>query len=549
MNRKLFIFFYFILIIVDANGGGIRIKPESLTFNGYKCGAVFAPNQKIQMQYIATDYSYSGAKDNYEYIVFEIENLQNKSKFNVLQLTREYVMRTFNDFSFQVDFTLPQAIGEYVINYSIVPLFSRYAIGLKTDNNTVALDKQAKDEVKYFMQLRRPLSRLCSIIVGSNINSKLAGPVIYLQLDNRIPTDVDVNKLTKEIKFTWSAKNVKPNMEIVYRYRLFPDEQWSDWQVDNYVQYFLITKGNHEFQVECRYLDGNLSKVTNVARYSFNLDNPFLGQPEGYYSYQNGDKISFIDKGEIKRSTTKPNEIINKVYDNSYALLIGIDSYADKAFPILPYVNRDIIAVNNCFSGMGFTIKKPAAKKRIEILTAIRNTILELKKNDRLIIYISSHGFLDPINQKPLIATQDCLLSQPINAISIYELRELIKGAAERSKHILLIIDCCASGVGVMDKAMGLTGMRSLATQKGSHILTAGMSDQNAKMYEKLQMSVFTYYLTKGLTSKSADYTKDGIITLSELLIYVQFNVANYTNSAQIPICGRITGYGEPIFY
>ena len=99
-----------------------------------------------------------------------------------------------------------------------------------------------------------------------------------------------------------------------------------------------------------------------------------------------------------------------------------------------------------------------------------------------------------------------------------------------------------------MDKAAGLTAVNTLATQRGSHIFTAGMSDQNARMYEDLKMSVFTYFLVNGLSSKAADYTKDGIITLSELLIYVQFNVATYTSSAQVPMSGRISGYGEMIF-
>jgi uncharacterized caspase-like protein len=75
------------------------------------------------------------------------------------------------------------------------------------------------------------------------------------------------------------------------------------------------------------------------------------------------------------------------------------------------------------------------------------------------------------------------------------------------------------------------------------------MADQTAIMDDRLKLSLFTYYLSDGLINKKADYTKDGIITLDELLVYVQYNVAKYTNSAQVPVCGRISGTGEIIFY
>jgi hypothetical protein len=39
-----------------------------------------------------------------------------------------------------------------------------------------------------------------------------------------------------------------------------------------------------------------------------------------------------------------------------------------------------------------------------------------------------------------------------------------------------------------------------------------------------------------------------GVITLSELLLYVQYEVARQTNSAQIPMMGRIMGDGEMLF-
>ena len=63
--------------------------------------------------------------------------------------------------------------------------------------------------------------------------------------------------------------------------------------------------------------------------------------------------------------------------------------------------------------------------------------------------------------------------------------------------------------------------------------------------------SLFTHFLIKGLSGK-ADYTNDGVITLSELLIYVRYEVtkkASLRGASQTPMLGRIEGEGEMIFF
>lgn len=528
-------------------GGGFSIERESVRFNGYKCEAVFPPGQLINMTYVARHYSFSGGHDNYEYIVFKITNQTTRKSLVLLQLARDYVDRSQTSLSFSINFKLPQAGGTYLVTYYKEPLFSPFAYGkFSADKSIQASETELRSIETYYRNVYN--TSLCAIKVYAGVSVTANSPTVYMQVNKKLPTAVKINEAEKEIEFSWNVINVNRTTGHQYRYRLYPDEEWSLWQTDKYVKYYLINKGVHDFQVECRYASNGKIMVTPVAQFSFTLEKTFLGTPEDMFEYKPGDEISFIDKGEIRQSTRNPKEITGRVYDKSTALLIGVDRYDDRNFGILPYVNNDINAVSNAFTRLGFTINNPAAKTRNDIMTAIRSNLQSMGKNDRLIIYISSHGFLDPLDSKPMIAAQDCNKAKGINAISIDEIKSLIKGTNMKGRHVLLILDCCTSGVGVMDKAAGLVAVRTLATQRGSHILTAGMADQNARMYEGLQMSVFTHYLVKGLSTKAADYTRDGIITLSELLIYVQFNVASYTGSAQVPMSGRIAGYGEIIF-
>lgn len=544
---RVFLFIIFCIHFCITYGGGFYIDRESVRFNGYPCEAVFPPGQRINMTYVARHYSFSGGSQNYEYIVFKIVNTTTKKSFTLLQLARDYIDKSSTTLKFSLNFQLPQTVGTYTVTYYKEPLFSPFAYGVLEPNNSIQLADRDLRQIEIFSRNVHNVS-LCAINVHAGVPIATNEPAIYLQVNKKLPSTVKMNDAEKEIEFAWSLSNVNRTNSHQYRYRLYPDEEWSLWQTDKYVKYYLINKGIHEFQVECRYLLDEKERVTPVAQFSFTLEKPFLGTPEDMFEYRPGDEIGFTDKGEIRQSTKKPKEIIGRLYDRSTALLIGVDSYDDPSFGILPYVRNDINAVSNTFTRMGFTIKNPTAKKKNDIMTAIRTNLVSMGKNDRLVIYISSHGFLDPFTSRPLIAAKDCNKRNGTDAIAIDEIKSLIQGSNMKGRHVLLILDCCTSGVGVMDKTAGLAAVRTLATRRGSHILTAGMADQNARMYEDLHMSVFTHYLVKGLSSKDADYTKDGVITLSELLIYVQYHVASYTGSAQIPMSGRINGYGEIIF-
>jgi hypothetical protein len=87
-------------------------------------------------------------------------------------------------------------------------------------------------------------------------------------------------------------------------------------------------------------------------------------------------------------------------------------------------------------------------------------------------------------------------------------------------------------------------------------MMTAGMVDQEAFDYRGV-MSVFTHFLVQGLSTKDADYTKDDVVTLTELLVFVQDKVSTYVaglkttgpeQRRQTPVLGKIGGAGEMIF-
>jgi hypothetical protein len=88
-----------------------------------------------------------------------------------------------------------------------------------------------------------------------------------------------------------------------------------------------------------------------------------------------------------------------------------------------------------------------------------------------------------------------------------------------------------------------------VARRTGFHILTAGMAEQEAFSNAEKTHSLFTQYFVDGILG-AADFADraDGYVSLSELVVFVRYNVAKATGGAQTPMLGRIGGYGEMLF-
>jgi hypothetical protein len=118
-------------------------------------------------------------------------------------------------------------------------------------------------------------------------------------------------------------------------------------------------------------------------------------------------------------------------------------------------------------------------------------------------------------------------------------------------QHLLVVLDACQAGLGLYSKSGARTPLETLIEYPGAHMMTAGLMEQEAHVDLQDGVSVFTEYLAKGLAG-AADWNHDKVITLSELLVYVQDNVAKHVsekfNESQVPVMGKVKGAGEMLF-
>ena len=249
----------------------------------------------------------------------------------------------------------------------------------------------------------------------------------------------------------------------------------------------------------------------------------------------------------------------DEIYDNSYALIIGIDKY-ENVQP-LNYAVKDAETIQdilvNTFDFPKNNVK--LLKNEEATLLNIKNSLSEIsssaRENDRVLIYFAGHGdtydlpeggemgYLLPIDGKKdnLFAT-----SIPMNDIKSIS-------SMSNSKHMLFLIDACYGGL----LTIGSRGINpttpnyidKITKDKGRQIITAGGRGEQVIEKSEWGHSAFTLNLKRGLKEGNADMDADGYITANELGLFLNKKVTIDSDNQQTPQYGRMTSQeGEFVF-
>ena len=247
------------------------------------------------------------------------------------------------------------------------------------------------------------------------------------------------------------------------------------------------------------------------------------------------------------------------IYDNSYALIIGIDKYENVSN--LDYAVKDANSITTLLKdNFNFPSKNIKTLLNDEATYSnVRNSLGEIstsaKENDRVLIFFAGHGqtmdlpdggemgYLLPVdgNKDNLFATS--ILMDDLKKIS----------SMSKAKHMLFLIDACYGGLA----ATGSRGLSSttpnyidkITNDKSRQIITAG--GRGEKVIEKAEWghSAFTMNLIRALENGKADLNDDGYITADELGLFLKEKVSIDSESQQTPQSRRFTSHeGEFVF-
>jgi len=230
------------------------------------------------------------------------------------------------------------------------------------------------------------------------------------------------------------------------------------------------------------------------------------------------------------------------LYDNSYALVIGVSKYVS-GWPELTGVKKDIEAVKKVLENHGFHVRVLEDPDRDGLDKAFRDFISQYGRDpdDRLLFYFAGHGYtvtlayggdmgyIVPADAPNPNVDLDGFKAKAISMETIQVYARLIE-----SKHALFLFDSCFSGqMFALSRAVP-ENISYKTARPVRQFITSGSAEEQVP-----DKSIFCQQFAEALDGE-ADVDKDGYVTGTELGEFLQKNVVNYTRGAQHPQYGKI---------
>ena len=342
---------------------------------------------------------------------------------------------------------------------------------------------------------------------------------------------------------------------------------WEKYQIKSSLNDFMMEysekEKNKEQQKLFDIIIGNLDSVMQLSNYDLLLSEMSKEQLITILQLSAEEKKNLSDNAKGKKLLNVKGDF----YDNSFAVIIGINEYTNTNSPKLEYAVSDAKAIKELLvNKLGFRdenirllIDSEATKESIRITL---NSVARLaKNNDRVLIYFSGHGqtitSVESNDMKIgyLIPVNGDLNAPIIDSISMDQILFLCQS---KSKHMLFLMDACYSGL-MAEGSKGLKKIEandveyisSVANVSARQIITAGSAEEQVWEDGKIQHGVFTLNVLNALNNWEADnYYEDGYITATELGEYLKKAVFDESDGTQTPQAERIrrSKRGEFIF-
>ena len=236
-------------------------------------------------------------------------------------------------------------------------------------------------------------------------------------------------------------------------------------------------------------------------------------------------------------------------YNNSFALVIGINSYSDPQFAPLGKAEEDARRFADLIMAAPFGFDVTTLLGKDATREAIETALFQLRAtmpDDRILVYFAGHGYtlVDEFSQETgYLAAADTVPQKDYTALDLDSVTGLTRHA--KAKHIAFIFDACFSG-----QALGLTRASSdvsagkFLERRAFQVISAGAGDQTVSDARSM-----TGVLIDALGQGIAD--EDGLVTLSEIGLYLQRTISADSGQTQIPQFGHLRGSqgGEFVFY
>ncbi len=245
----------------------------------------------------------------------------------------------------------------------------------------------------------------------------------------------------------------------------------------------------------------------------------------------------------------------NQFFANSYALVIGVNSYAHSKWPTLTYAVKDAEGFSQFLRSQGFTVIELFEKKatKAAIASAFEDQLIpRLTEKDRVVVFFAGHGDTRSSSNgadRGYLVPADGTDSYG-SLIPVTFLHDM-SSAMGVARHQLFILDSCFGGLAAMRAGTSTIDPRTpnyvfeVTRRRARQLLTAGGANQRVRDGGPQGHSYFTGQLLQALNEGTADTNGDGYITFSELSGYIQVAASLYN---QTPGTDFLEGHAQGDF-
>jgi len=244
---------------------------------------------------------------------------------------------------------------------------------------------------------------------------------------------------------------------------------------------------------------------------------------------------------EGKKVTDKlGKEVI--LYKESHALVIGVSEYTN-GWPRLPGVKSDVQEVKAALEAHGFNVIVSMNPDRDTLERAFNSFINQYAHNpeNRLLFYFAGHGYTFKLaygGEMGYIIPADAPLPEnnEIEFLAKAMDMQMIEVYARRiqAKHALFLFDSCFSGSLFAISRAVPESISSKTANAVRQFITSGSANETVP-----DQSVFRQQFITALDGEG-DNNRDGYVTGSELGIFLEDTVINYSRGSQHPQYGKI---------
>jgi len=228
-----------------------------------------------------------------------------------------------------------------------------------------------------------------------------------------------------------------------------------------------------------------------------------------------------------------------ELYQESYALVIGIDDY-NNGWPKLSNAVRDAEEIAAALEQKGFEVELHRNLDSSELPQLFKRFFILKGENPeaRLFVWFAGHGatvdgegYLIPANAPVISQSTEFKFS----SVALRDFGTFMRQSA--SKHVYAVFDACFAGtVFTAQRAMPPAAITRATTLPVRQFLTSGDADQTVSDDGQFR----ELFVRAILGEEPADANGDGYLTASEIGMYLGDRVTNLTESAQTPRYGKL---------